>query len=180
MSTQETPELSRIVSLDKVSPTSQLTYVVNATDKEQKDLANRFGVISIDSMNATFTISQADDLGCYYIDGKLNAHVIQSCVLTLENVPESVQMPIHIVLKPESLKTLYKEDAFVHAEEDDVDFVRPDGTIDLGEISAQYLALGLNPYPRSTTTLKESLEISSEETPTSPKNPFAALKKLKK
>lgn len=179
MSPQAIPELSRIISLEKISGTTQLVYEVTASEKERQDLAKRFSIVAVESLKATFTISHSTDPGCYVIDGVLNAHVIQSCVVTLENVPESVQMPIHIVLKPEAQKPSFEEGSPDPAEESDIDFVREDGTVDVGEISSQYLALSLNPYPRSPS-VQERLKVSSGEAPDGPKNPFAVLKKLKK
>jgi uncharacterized metal-binding protein YceD (DUF177 family) len=173
MHSEIAPEFSRIVHLDKVGQ-NPLFYDISATEKECHDLSERFNIISIRNFHASFKIEKADETGCYHVDGYLNADVTQACVVSLKDVPDHVEMEIHIILRPETHHSFTHEEDIDLTEERDVDFFSNDA-IDLGEIAAQYLSLGLNPYPRSETVINSVEEKES----TQKKNPFDILKKLK-
>jgi uncharacterized metal-binding protein YceD (DUF177 family) len=100
--------------------------------------------------------------------GQLHAEVVQTCVVSLEDFPASVDERFTVLFVP------------VGEESEDDDPATPDeisyenGVIDLGEAAAEQLALALDPYPRAP----------GAELPDSANNPedhqFAALAALKR
>ncbi|RZI46598.1 YceD family protein [Candidatus Finniella inopinata] len=167
-------ELSRLVNLERLHK-KNLLYSLKATPSEAAALAQRFGVVSIDKLKMEYAIESGHTAyKGYYLTGSLQAEVIQSCVVSLKEVPESVdsRFSFHVV------DQRYQDETFHDHEDDDIEFSIED-VVDLGEISAQYLSLSLNPYPRASAD-SDQLIVDSENSPPSKKpNPFAILKSLK-
>ena len=171
-------EFSRPLSLDRIS-TTQHREEIAATDKERADLAERFGLISLDSLAASFTLKRVrKDL--VRVKGHVRAELAQACVVTLDPVPAKIDERFEVdflegVQPPET-------DLELDAEAAEAPEPAPDGWIDLGELAAEQLGLALDPYPR-----RPDAEVPAEwkaepaEVPAADQrpNPFAALEKLK-
>ena len=81
-------EFSRPLALDRISSTQHHEEIA-ATEKERVDLARRFDLISLDSLTASFTLKRVRrDL--VRVKGRVSAHVVQACVVTLDPLPARV------------------------------------------------------------------------------------------
>ncbi len=81
-------EFSRPLALDRIS-TTQHREEITATDKERAALAERFGLLSLDSLTASFTLKRArKDL--VRVKGHVTAELAQACVVTLDPVPARI------------------------------------------------------------------------------------------
>ncbi len=165
-------ELSRMASLElltkRVDP-----FVIKATPDECKALAKRFHIVSIDFFEAEITVKWRGGKSIDYdITGRLKARLVQSCIVTLQDIIENIDDTFDFrVVHPKQMEELTDElDEF-----QDIEFAEDDN-IDLGEIVSQYLALSMDPYPR----LQETPELSILTPSTQKKNPFAVLGSLKK
>lgn len=144
---------------------------LNATQDERAALARRFGLLSIEKLEAQLEI-RPDSLG-YVVKGRIAARVTQSCTVTLDPVGENVKemLETHFIL-PEYMAAMFAEE-----EENpsfDKDFEELSGPIiDLGELVSQVLAVSLNPYPRSSQAEEEVKKLEK------PSNPFDVLAVLK-
>lgn len=166
-------EFSRIVAFDQIGTTGA-AYHVDAKEEERRRLAERFQLVAIHHLSASFALSQAPEPGCYHIEGEVTGDVVQACVSTLEEVPAQVKVTVHILLRPS--REGYRDEEFIIDLEDerDIEYYQ-EGFVDLGETAAQYLYLNLDPFPH-VPNAPGFPEIPSEENP----NPLAqALKKLK-
>ncbi|MFZ3359839.1 MAG: DUF177 domain-containing protein [Xanthobacteraceae bacterium] len=112
-----------------------------------------------------------------HVVGRVSATVGQTCVVTVEplenEVEEAVDMRF-VVPQPAVLK-----DGEPEPKRRDVKWSDPEpligGIVDLGAIAAEFLILGLDPYPRKAGAVFEPpADIKPEE------GPFAALGKLAK
>jgi len=144
------PEFSRPVVVESLHG-DQAVREIEAGAAECRALAGRFRLQAVHSLRATVRLSRlrGHQAGMVQVKGTLTAEVVQTCVVTLEPVPESVT---------ESFSALFSPDA---AEDDqemvldpaalDEDLPEPliDGVIDIGELTAQHLSLALDPYPRA-------------------------------
>jgi uncharacterized metal-binding protein YceD (DUF177 family) len=160
------PELHRTIAVDRVGPAG-LDVTVEATTDELTALAHRMGLPAVLSLTCAFHLHRdaADRLVAL---GRLHAEVMQTCVISLEDFPATVDERFTVLFVPAGLET-----------EDD-DPSTPDeisyenGMIDLGEAAAEQLALALDPYPRAP----------GAELPDSANDPedhqFAALAALKR
>lgn len=174
MTAQINPEFSRIVPLDKVGQ-SPLNYHIQAEEDERKALTDRFKIVGIQQLDADFVIRKGRQENSFEIDGLVQAIVVQSCVVTLEDVIDSLKFPIRLILKEYGQDELHDPEDDLNLDDDaDIEDLKED-SIDLGEITAQYLSLALDPYPRSSKALEAPEAVDNAPKP----SPFDILKKLK-
>jgi uncharacterized metal-binding protein YceD (DUF177 family) len=81
--------------------------------------------------------------------GRVSATVGQTCVVTLEPLQNEVNEPIDVIFAPPTAAS----EADAEEEPGEIDAGEPpevlsDGTADLGAIAAEFLLLGIDPYPR--------------------------------
>jgi uncharacterized metal-binding protein YceD (DUF177 family) len=171
-------EFSRPLSLDRISSTQHREEIA-ATEKERAALAQRFGLLRLDSLTASFTLKRVrKDL--VRVKGRVTAELAQACVVTLDPVPARIDERFEVDFL-EGVQPAVT-DLELDAETAEAPEPAPDGWIDLGEVAAEQLGLAIDPYPR-----KPDAEIPAEwkaepavepAVPERP-NPFAALGKLK-
>jgi uncharacterized metal-binding protein YceD (DUF177 family) len=145
--------------------------------------------VAIDALHGWGRLEQSDRDEIWF-RGWLEAQVVQSCVVSLEDVPATVRVPVERgyrrVTADEPARAAHQQAAAHQVDEwagewdDDVEPLR--GTqIDLGEMLAEELALALDPYPRApdadilvSEALGPNISFGSAE----PDSPFAALEQL--
>jgi len=103
--------------------------------------------------------------------GRVSATVEQTCVVTLEPVENHVDETIDVIFAPSSPGNDTDQSAAFEADEPPE--VLSDGTADLGVIAAEFLLLGIDPYPR-----KPGAEFAPPAADRAATTPFAALAKL--
>lgn len=178
MQPTEPVEFSRPMALDRVGGT-QHREEITATEKERVDLAERFGLVSLDRLVAQFTLKRARrDL--VRVKGHITAEAVQACVITLDPIPARIDERFEVdflegIRPPET-------DLELDAEAADAPEPAPSGWIDLGELAAEQLGLALDPYPRkpgasvpAEWVAEPAVAPAEVERP----NPFAQLEKLK-
>jgi uncharacterized metal-binding protein YceD (DUF177 family) len=137
------PEFSRPIEIKDIGADG-VCRQIKADACEREALARRFGLVSLDRLSASVTVS-AISRTLFRVAGSFEAEVVQSCVVTLDSVPTRLV---------ESFSALFGEGgpgmaALVEAdEEEDAPEPIEGDAIDLGETVAQHLSLALNPYPR--------------------------------
>ncbi|OHC74512.1 MAG: hypothetical protein A3G18_11570 [Rhodospirillales bacterium RIFCSPLOWO2_12_FULL_58_28] len=174
-----TPEFSRPVACDglKEGPNS---FDIEAAPRERTALAERFSLISIDSLSATVTLTPRQD-SLVLMAGKLRADVTQTCVITLEPVKSLIEA---------SFEQLYSGEADSGEDEDVIILLdgandhEPviDGVIDLGEAVAEQMAVELPLFPRKPGVKFEDFTTDRDACPgaETQSGPFAELGKLLK
>jgi hypothetical protein len=168
----DSQEFSRFIEADSVGA-RPVERQISANGEERAALARRFGLVAIDRLEAELALRRAGN-GVIHVNGTVRAEVVQSCVVTLEPVPARVE---------ERFVADFADTAEPPAEADEIDFDAADppepirnGHIDLGELAAEHLALGLDPYPRAPGASLPG-DASPAEPADRPINPFSILKK---
>ena len=167
-----TPEtvgpLSRLVDVKNIPPRGQEIHV-EASAEERDALAKDFGLPGIQSLSGDYKlISTAKGIN---VTGVLKASITQICVVTLEAFDSDIE---------EEVEVDFAESSGMPAEPptDINEYEPPDeiinGQIDLGAVTAEFLALGLDPYPR-----KPGVDFNYRDPGDEKDSPFAALGKLK-
>ena len=175
------PEFSRIVKADSVQR-GEVVEVIEADEAERAALAVRFELEAIGRLKATVRLRRTQGGEMVRVVGALEADVVQTCVVTLESVHNSVTDRFESLFAPPELVPDSPEDMEFDASMADEDIIEPivNGRIDIGELTAQHLSLALDPYPRCPgVELPEGAEDEDEE-PVERPNPFAALERLKR
>lgn len=122
----------------------------------------------------------------YMLTGELRATAVQECVVTLEPISEEVVEPFERTFISEAEATQEEPDEHVEVdlilEAEDPPEVLIGHSINLLEIVAEHLALGLTPWPRvegAQIDAAYQLEDDDVETGGKAPNPFDVLKNLK-
>jgi uncharacterized metal-binding protein YceD (DUF177 family) len=145
---------------------------------QRDQLARAADLPDVLSASASFDLTPlAGD--CVQVTGRVTARVVQTCVVTLDPVENEIDEPVDIMFAPASQIPVQAKIA-TKDEGDDAELPDPpepilNGVIDLGALAAEYLLLGLDPYPR-----KPGAEFDPPKEEIDPdEHPFAALKALK-
>lgn len=171
------PEFSRMVRVDQI-PAAGITMDLVAKPAELAALAERFGVQSIDRLEANVRLKAMAGGALIRLDGSFSAEVVQTCVVTLEPVPARVEEDFSLTYGAPEPEEPGEEIELSLDEEDPPDPI-VDGGIDVGEAVAEHVALALDPFPRKPGIAFESAPDEPAEEERKP-SPFAVLAQLRK
>lgn len=170
-----TPEFSRPVALSAIGPRG-MTVRIEAGPAERRALAGRFGILEVGSLEAEARLRWIGRPDRLAVKIALTAEVVQACSVSLEPVPERIEEEVELV---------FARDAGGPAREvvietpDEAEPLEGDA-IDIGELTAEELALSLEPYPRSPDIGEIGLEEAGPGPQSGPDGPFGALASLRR
>jgi len=123
-------------------PSGGIELSFEATPEECCLLARRFGLVSVGGLVGHARLDRARGGDVIRLSGRIKADVVQSCVVSLEDVPATIA---------ETFECRFTRAAI---DPDDVawdlDLEPLEGVeLDVGEILAQQLGVALDPYPRA-------------------------------
>lgn len=148
---------------------------LEANEAERVALARRFDLVRIDRLYAEILLNLADER-VIEAQGTLKADFTQSCAVSAEDLPVSIEEPLYFRFVPQSAHQLTEEE--IELDADDCDEIEYSGThFDLGEAVAQSLALSIDPFLTGPDA-DEARRAAGIGTPED-QGPFAALKGLK-
>ncbi|MEG3168946.1 DUF177 domain-containing protein [Sphingomonas sp. LB3N6] len=166
-----TTEFSRPERLDTIGDRERIVEIA-ATDSERAALAKRFALVSISRLEARLAIRR-DDRGIL-VKGRVTGAAVQACSVTDEPLDARIDEPVELLF----VEQLVAEGDEVELSDDVLDTVAIEGgTIDLGGVAADTLALSIDPFPRgpnAAAALAAAGVISEDEF--RPANAFADLK----
>lgn len=154
------PEFARPERIDAIGEGERRVDLA-ANAGECAALAERFGLIAVERLSASFTVRR--DAAGIVARGRVGAAVVQACSVTGEPLTTAVDESValrFVVGAPD-------EDE-IELDAEALDTVPFDGAaIDLGEAAAETMALALDPFPRgpgAAAALREAGVLSEEET----------------
>jgi uncharacterized metal-binding protein YceD (DUF177 family) len=159
-------ELHRPIAVDRIGA-AEFDVFVEATPAECAALAIRMKLPEIAALRCQFRLER-DSADSLLAHGHLVAHVVQTCVVSLEDFAGIVEDRFTVRFVEAGQETVDNDPESL----DEIAFV--DGILDLGEVAAEQLALALDPYPRAPDA--EMPDISDEQVA----HPFAALERLRR
>lgn len=165
------PEFSRMIDARKL-PGAPLS--IAADQKEREALAKRFGLVAIGRLEAK--VEFEPDGPNVIARGRMGAEIVQSCAVTGDELPVTIDEELLIRFVPEREPADPDDEIELVAE--DCDEVPFDGSrFDIGEAVSQSLALAVDPYatgPGADEAREEAGLLDERQA-----GPFAALKNLK-
>ncbi|MBP2278205.1 MULTISPECIES: YceD family protein [Sphingomonas] len=168
------PEFSRLERIDTIGEGAR-SVSITADAAERSALAERFGLLAVDRLEATFRVQR--DAAGVVARGEVRAAVVQACSVTEEPLPVTVSEDVALRFVTEQEATAEEE---IELDLDALDTMPYDGAaIDLGEAAAETMALALDPFPRgpnAAAALRAAGVISEEEA--KPAGALAGLKGL--
>lgn len=191
------PPFSRPFSVDELLRRPDEPVKIEAASDELAAVAREDGLVAVGALAAEFKIArQGKEIR---VTGEVRAHVTQECVVTLEPFDSDIVEPVDVRFafapapaapEPKAGERMSRRRSaqaqerrgpppapeFPEHEQDDPPDPIVDGKIDLGALAAEFMALGLDPYPRKPGA--EFQEIHADESAS--ESPFAGLARLKK
>jgi uncharacterized metal-binding protein YceD (DUF177 family) len=165
------PEFSRLERIDTIGA-GERSVTIAADPNERAALAARFGLVSVDRLEATLAVRQ--EAAGIAVRGQVAAEVVQACTVTDEPIPVSIDEPVALLFVTDGDAG---EDDEIELDEGSLDTIPYEGgAIDLGEAAAETMALALDPFPRSAgaaAVLREAGVLTEEEA--RPKGALAGL-----
>jgi hypothetical protein len=159
---QPTLEFSRPFEIARL-PNSGSHEKLEATAAEREALAKRMQVPALHTLTAKLLVKPWRG-GGVKVTGDLTADIEHVSVISLEVFIQSYDIPVERYFSPESHAAL--------EEDDDMIDVIEGGSLDLGELLAETLALELDQYPRKPG---ETFASGEEPLPEKSPNPFSGL-----
>jgi uncharacterized metal-binding protein YceD (DUF177 family) len=168
------------VALDDIAETGR--HVDLTADRDVRAaIARMAGLRDLPRLEASFDLIRHGANGLH-VTGHVSATVGQNCVVTLEPLTNQVEEDVDVLFTPPRPAATKADaaEAFEPAPrrtEGAWNEPEPliDGAVDLGALAAEFLILGLDPYPRQAGAVFEPLQDARPEP-----SPFAALAKLTK
>jgi uncharacterized metal-binding protein YceD (DUF177 family) len=172
------PEFSRPFAVDRLG-SRPVIETLNASTGELARLAARFQLVAIDRLGAVVRLERRAGTDIVHVEGRLEADVVQTCVVTLAPFPSHVEDSFDLDFAPDGQSPGHE--AGSHEIDLDMDADPPEpienGVIDTGELVAQHLSLALDPYPRSPGAILDEAWTAGEND--APPSPFDVLRSLK-
>ncbi|HKH81771.1 MAG TPA: DUF177 domain-containing protein [Methylovirgula sp.] len=164
------------VNVDEV-PEQGLDLTISADPPTRQALALADGLAGIASLAADFHIAR-QGIAQFNVSGSVRASVTQVCVLSLQPFDTDVVEEVDVDFAPPAAAALAAARAGTMlggpgASGRDPPDPIVDGMIDVGALAAEFLALGLDPYPK-----KPGVEFVPMTVPEEKGGPFDVLKKL--
>lgn len=190
-----TPELSRPMAVDRLPSEGRVTRIEADAD-ERAALARRFDLSALESMAGELRVRPLGSrrgILRVEVSGRMKATVVQTCVVTLQPVEQTVDEAILLRFSDEAGVgegggALDLDPLADIADEGPEPLIG--GTIDLGEVLSEALGLALDPYPRAEGATIERASTEGDAAPSAPDDattgeadvsagPFAALAALR-
>lgn len=163
-----TPPYSETVRINQIG--AGLTRRLAPDAEACLRIAKALDLQALTEFVADLSLAPSPTSSAWTLKGRVTAHAVQTCGLSLEPLPVEVDRRFSVQLMEAAVEDSLEIE--VTLDEDDADLIE-DGKIDLGQYAVEQLSLSLDPFPRKPGATfvqpQEPAEIS----------PFAALKALK-
>jgi hypothetical protein len=153
MSEAKLPSFSRPLLASSV-PVEGLDMTLRPNEAERAALARDNDLVALKELEARLKITRRGAEGLA-VTGVVRATVRQTCVVALEEFDAALEEPVDLAFAPPA-EAAHRPRAKEFEDEVDLDDLGVDapdpiidGAIDLGAVAAEFLTLGLDPYPRS-------------------------------
>lgn len=157
-------------------PAEGRRYRIEADEEQRRGLAELLDIPAVESLTAELEVRPVHG-SALSVRGGLKASVVQTDVVSLDPVEQSVAEDIDVTLiQAQGAASRRAGKELVDAAEADGPDLYHQGRIDLGIIVREHLALGLDPYPRASDA---EFPGHIEDEPGHDPSPFAALAALK-
>lgn len=165
------PEFSRPFAIERLGA-AETTLTIEASGEERARLAARFEIVALDHFAASVRLQRKEG-NLIRVSGRLEADLVQTCVVTLEPFPSHVEDGFSVEFTEGAPEP--EPEIVLDADHEPPESIE-DGIVDIGELVAQFLSLALDPHPRAPGA---ALGAVWSEEGRAALSPFAVLEKLK-
>jgi hypothetical protein len=162
------------VSIHEI-PASGRRFELAADQAVRAAMAAAVGLRSLPRLQASFEVTRRGADGVR-VAGRVSATVGQTCVVTLEPIENEVEELVELDFVPAVAPDMEagKGRPVEVTTEATPELLRGD-TVDLGAVAAEFLILGIDPYPRKPGAVFETPPAEADT-----EHPFAALARLRR
>ncbi|MCG6121434.1 MAG: DUF177 domain-containing protein [Microvirga sp.] len=161
--------LKRLIDVDRL-PQKGAFHRIDPGPEERAALAAFLDLPGIEALLAEYTVVGAGRK--VKLLGKVTARVTQTCGVTLEPFETDVSEEVELTFAPQERRPLSEEEEERRRIDPPDEIVN--GKIDIGQVTSEFLVLGLDPFPRKPGVVFEPPAADEGEP-----SPFAALEKLR-
>lgn len=171
--------LSRPLKVDEIRDGTR--GETTATKAEMEEIAQLLDLVALNRLDFSYRLDHRGE-GRWRLAGQLQADATQTCVVTLDPVEASLDVPVEVEFWPASLVEEFGRRAEEPGNHGLLDWPEAvvDGRIDLGPVIYETLATALDPYPKREGASFDWSQAGSEEAEKGKSGPFAALDILKR
>lgn len=133
-------------------PKKGMRVAIEADAAQRDALAAAHGLSAVERFHAELDVT-AWKRGGVKVAGRVEAKVVQPCVVTLDPVEEEIGEEVSALFLPEGSKLAVPRrsvegEILLDPEGDDAPELFSGDSIDVGQLAEEFFALGINPYPR--------------------------------
>jgi hypothetical protein len=172
------PILSRPLDIAAIPPAG-VTERIQATAAERSAIAAAHDLPAVKSLSADLAIGR-DAGGAITVEGRVLADIVQTCVVSLVPIEQSIDEPIEdrFVVEGSAPAALARSRSETVIDPlSDVPDVVSGPTLDLGQLVLEHFVLAVDPYPRAPGA-ELPAEFAPDDDPVR-ESPFAALEALR-
>jgi hypothetical protein len=142
MTPESVTPFSRPVPVHQLPPEGR-EIRVEATPEECAAIAKDFNLPAVHTLAGTYLLRGSPER--VRVTGRVTASITQVSVVSLDPFESEVDEEVDVEFAPPSDRA---EGGEIEVAEEDPPDPLVNGTVDLGALTAEFLALGLDPYPR--------------------------------
>lgn len=165
--------LDASVRIDHLPPEGRELKLA-ASEAQRVVLAERLKISAVDKLNVALTAAPLR--GGIRVLGKLDATIVQPCVVTFVPVTQHIEETIDRVFLPGRDKHVPGTEVVVDIDEEDAPDYFEGPEVDLSELIVETLSLAIDPYPRAPGASIGDIPQKPDEAGDSP---FSSLKSLR-
>ncbi|MBK5198551.1 MAG: DUF177 domain-containing protein [Methyloceanibacter sp.] len=173
------PPISRPLKVEQIRDGA--SGEIEATPSEMADIARMLDLVELAALAFTYHLHHGAG-GRLHMSGRLKAAVTQTCVVSLDPVEATLDVPVEVEFLPVSLIEELEQSVEETGGSGLLDWPEPisGGKIDLGPVIYETLATALEPYPKREGVSFDSSQGAPEVGAAGGTGPFAALAGLKR
>jgi uncharacterized metal-binding protein YceD (DUF177 family) len=146
------PILSHAVEVVRI-PQSGMAEGVEASEPQRRALASEYGLVEVKSLSGDVSLTRGhgDSLK---VDGRILADIVQSCVVSLEPVPQHIDERFAVSFVPPGSPKAPPAprpgvEVAIDADAEDPPEILTGSTLDIGALVEEHFVLAIDPYPRA-------------------------------
>lgn len=173
-------KFSRLINVEGLGR-DPIKINIQATKEECKSLADDLGIIGLSDVVMSGVLRRQQKSDKIEVSAALKAQAVQACVVTLEPVPQAIDVEFTVYYTFDNEDVVSDEvDYVVGMDEEDLPELITNGQIDAIDIVAEQITLALDPYPRKGNSVpaNEAKNVGEAEIVQEVHRPFANLRDL--
>ncbi|MCF8468668.1 MAG: DUF177 domain-containing protein [Sneathiella sp.] len=174
---------TRLINVERAGRDA-IQFDVEATEEECRALAERLDILGVSDVRAVGSLARQDASGQIALTAHLTANAVQACVVTLEPVPQEidVEFTVFYTFDKDDLADDEEVEKVIGLEDEDPPELIVNNRINLADMISEQIALALEPYPRSRNLSDdeqpEGVDTAADDKSHEVHRPFANLRDL--